>query len=200
MHYEADALYHIYNRGNNGQQLFFEAEHYHHFLRLFRQHVSPHVQVMAYCLMPNHFHFLVLTTRTGTYFDQSASSVKQPMVRGLAKLLSAYSQGLNQQLKRQGALFQPKTKGKQLDGPFREANYPLLCFQYIQQNPLRAGLAATLDGWPYSSYRDYAGLRSGTLCALAEGRTRLALPTEPAQFMAESRAMVDPERVRGRWL
>ena len=164
MHYESDSLYHVYNRGNNGQQLFFEPAHYHHFLRLFRQHVEPLTKVLAYCLMSNHFHFLLLTTEAGTRWDESASSVRQPMVRGLAKLLSSYSQGLNQQFGRQGALFQPKTKGKQLDGPFSEAGYSLLCFQFIHQNPLRAGLAAALADWPYSSYRDYAGLRTGNLC------------------------------------
>ncbi|UOQ96365.1 transposase [Hymenobacter sp. 5317J-9] len=200
MHYEPDSLYHVYNRGNNGQQLFFEPAHYHHFLRLFRQHVAPTVRVIAYCLMPNHFHFLLLTTPEGTRWDDSASSARQPMVRGLAKLLSAYSQGLNEELGRKGALFQPKTKGKLLDGPFCEVGYPLLCFQYIHQNPLRAGLSADLADWPYSSYRDYAGLRSGTLCDHASGRKLLALPAEPQEFITESTQMVDPARLRGRWL
>ena len=200
MHYESDSLYHVYNRGNNGQQLFFAPAHYHYFLRLFKQHVAPMTSVIAYCLMPNHFHFLLLTTQHGTRWDDSASSARQPMVRGLAKLLSAYSQGLNQELGRQGALFQPKTKGKQLDGPFCEAGYPLVCFQYIHQNPLRAGLAATLSAWPYSSYRDYAGLREGSLCDQAAGRELLALPENMTEFVAESATMVDPERVRKRWL
>jgi putative transposase len=200
MYYEADALYHVYNRGNNGEQLFYEPGHYHHFLRLFRQHVGAHVRLLAYCLMPNHFHLLLLTTAAGTRADASRSSATQPMVRGLAKCLSAFAQGLNHQQRRQGALFQPKTKGKLLDGPFNAAGYPLLCFQYIHQNPVRAGLATTLAEWPYSSYRDYAGLRSGTLCEQALGHELLALPTDQAQFVAESMAMVDPEKVRGRWL
>jgi putative transposase len=198
MHYESDSLYHVYNRGNNGQQLFFEPAHYHYFLRLFRQHVAPTVKPVAYCLMPNHFHFLLLTTAAGTQWDDSASSARQPMVRGLAKLLSTYSQALNQERGRQGALFQPKTKAKLLDGPFCEAGYPLLCFQYIHQNPLRAGLASSLADWPFSSYRDYAGLRSGTLCDQDVGRELLALPSEPVEFIAESTQMVDPVRLRVR--
>ena len=200
MHYEPESLYHVHNRGNNGQQLFFELGHYHHFLRLFRQHVEPVAKVIAYCLMPNHFHLLLQTTQEGTRWDDSASSTRQPMVRGLAKLLSSYSQGLNQGLGRQGALFQPKTKGKQLDGPFCEPDYPLRCFHYIHQNPLRAALAGALAEWPYSSYRDYAGLRTGTLCDQYAGRTLLALPETPAEFITESSGMIDPEKVRKIWL
>ncbi|OGX84654.1 hypothetical protein [Hymenobacter glacialis] len=200
MHYESDSLYHVYNRGNNGEQLFFEPAHYHHFLRLFRQHMAPFVHVVAYCLMPNHFHFILLTTAEGTAADETTSSVRQPMVRGIAKLLSAYSQGLNQQLGRRGALFQPKTKGKQLDSPFCEAAYPLLCFQYMHQNPVRAGLAGELADWPYSSYRDYANLRKGTLCDLSLGRKVLGLPEAVSDFVVESLGMVDPALVRGRWV
>jgi putative transposase len=61
-------------------------------------------------------------------------------------------------------------------------------------------LADTLAEWPYSSYRDYAGLRRGTLCEQALGRELLALPEGMAAFVAESAAMVDPELVRKRWL
>ena len=105
------------------------------------------------------------------------------MVRGLAKLLSAYGQGVNQQLGRQSAMFQPKTKGKQVDGFFCEATYPQLCFQYIHQNPVRAGLATTLDEWPCSSYQDYAGLRNGSLCNQAAGRIVLDLPMDAGRFI-----------------
>ena len=201
MHYEADALYHVYNRGNNGQQLFFTPEHYQHFLRLVRQHLTPCANVLAYCLMPNHFHFLLHPTAAGTQpTATSTSTTTQPISRAIGKLLSSYSQGLNQQLGRQGGLFQPKTKGKQLDTPFCEATYAATCLHYIHQNPVRAGLANGLNDWPYSSYRDYAGLRSGTLCDQLLGQLLLGLPSDKAVFVQESVAAIDPERVRGRWL
>ena len=198
MHYEADALYHVYNRGNNGQQLFFRPEHYHHFLRLVRQCLAPQANLLTYCLMPNHFHVLLQPTVAGTLpTPGSASTTTQPVSRGIARLLSTYGQGLNQELGRQGSVFQPKTKGKLLDGPFCPATYPSVCFHYLHQNPVRAGLTNALADWPYSSYRDYAGLRSGTLCQRELGHLLLALPTNSEEFARESERTIDPARVHG---
>jgi hypothetical protein len=52
-------FYHVYNRGNNRQRIFFEERNYLYFLRLFEKYLSPLVDVYAYCLMPNHFHLLI---------------------------------------------------------------------------------------------------------------------------------------------
>ena len=61
-----------------GNSYFFEAEHYSHFLRLFRQHVGLPVEVLACCLMPNHFHFLLLTTAAGTHVPAALLSIHPP--------------------------------------------------------------------------------------------------------------------------
>ena len=51
-------FYHIYNRGNNRERVFYERENYAFFLRRVRQYLIPVVDVVAYCLMPNHYHLL----------------------------------------------------------------------------------------------------------------------------------------------
>jgi putative transposase len=56
---EQGNLYHIYNRGNNKQLIFFERKNYIYFLKLFKNYLSSYIDVYAYCLMPNHFHFLI---------------------------------------------------------------------------------------------------------------------------------------------
>ncbi len=54
-------FYHIYNRGNNKQDIFSRRENYLYFLKKIRKHLLPHLDIVAYCLMPNHFHILAYT-------------------------------------------------------------------------------------------------------------------------------------------
>lgn len=58
-----DTFYHVYNRGNNGEKIFFNEENYRYFLRKFGIYLTPYIEVYAYCLLPNHFHFLIKTKR-----------------------------------------------------------------------------------------------------------------------------------------
>ena len=52
-------VYHIYNRGNNPEEIFIQERNYRHFLQLYAQYVEPVADTYAYCLLRNHFHFLV---------------------------------------------------------------------------------------------------------------------------------------------
>ena len=52
-------FYHIYNRGNNSENLFREPRNYQHFLDLYDRYIRPVAETYAWCLMPNHFHLLV---------------------------------------------------------------------------------------------------------------------------------------------
>lgn len=51
--------YHIFNRGNNRENLFREERNYVHFLNLYTYHTVSVAETFAYCLLPNHFHLLV---------------------------------------------------------------------------------------------------------------------------------------------
>jgi len=61
MHLEANRIYHVYNQGNRKQSVYFKHEHYLRFLLLVRRYISGNCTVLAYCLMPNHYHFLIQT-------------------------------------------------------------------------------------------------------------------------------------------
>lgn len=56
---EEGSFYHIYNRGNNGGDIFFDDENYNYFLKLLAKYITPVADIYAYCLMRNHFHLLV---------------------------------------------------------------------------------------------------------------------------------------------
>lgn len=59
MQFEDNQWYHVYNRGNNRQRIYFTTENYLFFIRKIRRQITPLANVIAYCLMPNHFHLLI---------------------------------------------------------------------------------------------------------------------------------------------
>jgi putative transposase len=56
---ESGYYYHIYNQGNNRENIFFKEKNYDYFLHLFKKYIVPITETYAYCLLPNHFHFLL---------------------------------------------------------------------------------------------------------------------------------------------
>lgn len=64
MRFEKNTIFHVYNQGNNRQQVFFSPENYLFFLRKMREYVCPYADFLCYCLMPNHFHWLVHVRET----------------------------------------------------------------------------------------------------------------------------------------
>ena len=160
-------FYHIYNRGNNRQTIFFTNDNYIFFLKKIRDQLLPVSKIISYCLMPNHFHFIIMATDKSV--EERPSFGGKPMQEFPYRtgiLLSSYAQAINKQNKTTGSLFQQKTKAKilceQIDG--RRESYLLNCFFYLNRNPLKAHLVTNLNDWPYSSYLDYVGLRNGNLC------------------------------------
>ena len=57
--FELDTIYHVYNHGNGEDLIFREVENYRFFLKRFKTYINPIAKIYAYCLMPNHFHFLL---------------------------------------------------------------------------------------------------------------------------------------------
>ena len=59
MKFHPNQIYHVFNQGNNRQTVFFEEENYLYFLRKVRKYILSLADILCYCLMPNHFHFLL---------------------------------------------------------------------------------------------------------------------------------------------
>lgn len=107
-------------------------------------------------------------------------------------MLSSYAKAINKQENRSGSLFKPKTKAKSLSEGDR--NYAETCFHYIHQNPPKAKLVENIEDWKFSSYRDYAGLRNGTLPKKELGIDTFNISNEQ-QFRKRSQQMLDIEKV-----
>ena len=186
MEFIGGRLYHVYNQGNNRQKIFYARENYLFFLEKMRIHLLKHCELIAWCLMPNHFHWMIYVSMD--YNQQITNPEKksnlQPINKEISTILSSYTNAINKSYSRTGSLFRKRTKSKCLNTPeLRDDYYPLICFLYIHQNPLASGLSDSLDGWLFSSYRDYAGIRTGKLCSLELTRELLDLPDNEQKFM-----------------
>ncbi len=184
MQFLSGHTYHIYNQGNNGQQLFFERENYVFFLKKVKKNIGKHAHILSWCLMPNHFHLLVQVkpeyegSNTGELITKIGA-----LNRGIGILQSSYTQALNKKINRSGSMFRSRAKAKPLDEDIgKNDSYGINCFLYIHQNPVRAGLVTKLEDWEFSSYQDYAGLRNGTLCNKEIAKDLLKLPSGYSEF------------------
>ncbi len=139
MKVDSDTYYHLYNRGNNKDLIFFADENYSFFLNQFKKYVSPFCEVFSYCLMPNHFHFFVRVS------DQILFE------KVIKNFFISYSKSINKKYDRVGALFQGRYKVSEITS---EAYYTRI-ITYIHQNPVVAGLVKNMEDYKYSSYAAY---------------------------------------------
>lgn len=158
MNFTEGNLFHIYNEGNNRQTIFFNNENYFYFLGKVRKYISPNCDLLAYCLIPNQFNFLIRADSRTVSFDKNN---KNFLSEGFKNLLSSYTKAVNVRENRTGSLFRQNTKCKKVDDGLIQA---VICFLYIHQIPMKKGIVNHLEEWLFSSFRDYTGFRNGTLC------------------------------------
>lgn len=146
--------YHIYNRGNNGIDVFLDNDSYYHFLRLYAKYVEPIAETFAWCLLKNHFHLLV-RIRDKNEIDENQltyNTTEKPKVidpsRQFSHLLNAYTQAINKRHNRTGSLFETTFERKLVTN---EKYLQQLIF-YIHNNPVHHGFVKQMSLYPWSSY------------------------------------------------
>jgi putative transposase len=146
--------YHIYNRGNNGIDVFFESENYDYFLKLYHQYIYPIAETFAWCLMKNHFHFLVYIRNEQEVLTDllEYSTVDKPKILDPSKqfghLFNAYTQAINKKHSRTGSLFEKPFERKRVTSE----KYLKNLIYYIHNNPVHHGFTQTMIEYPWSSY------------------------------------------------
>lgn len=171
MKFLPENIYHIYNQGNNQENIFIQDFHFKYFLELYKSYILPHCETLAWCLMNNHFHFLIVADDRCLDIKKQGGLELDPITNGVRKLLSTYSHEFNKKNNRSGALFRPKTKAICLDEEVEEfkiyptkQDYYLNVFNYLHNNPVEAGIVELPEDWKWSSYRFYKGLRTQSIC------------------------------------
>ncbi|MDA3953495.1 MAG: hypothetical protein PF485_07600 [Bacteroidales bacterium] len=196
MHFEPDKTYHIYNRSN--QTVFYNERNYLFFLSKVNKLIKPVSDIIAWCLMPNHFHFLIVANdKSCEFINEKHRPNVQLLSKSIGTVLSSYTKAINKELNQQGKLFSHNTKAKCLNDESNNYNYAITCFHYIHQNPLNAKLCNKVDDWKFSSYHDYAGLRNGSLInkTLAEK----IINFDKNNFSTQSFAAISEKKLKMIW-
>jgi len=132
---DPDAYYHVISRGNNKHKLFLDSADYDHYLRLVEATaIRFPVTIIKYVLMPNHVHFLLRPN--GEYLPKFMQIVN----RGYARHFAARYEFI-------GHVWQGRYKSIFIDSDA----YLYTCGEYIENNPVRAGLCKDKKEWPFSS-------------------------------------------------
>ena len=152
---EYGRFYHIYNRGTNSQNIFFEKRNYLHFLKLYAQYMLLVADTHAYCLLKNHYHF---AARIKTEEEIEAAMRKMEPGKPIQKLpdpsqqfgnvCNAYAKAVNYAYGRTGSLFEHPFGRKPV---ISDRHYYNLII-YIHRNPQKHGFVDDFRDWPWSSY------------------------------------------------
>lgn len=167
--------YHVFNRGVGKMKIFRDEQDYRVFLSRLKENLFPNSKIksleghllgkghtpyirkelpngafslIAYCLMPNHFHFLL------------KQNTDIPIGKLLLKVCSSYSIYFNKKYNRVGSLFQDQFKSERVD----KNEYLLWLSAYIHLNPRVADMVKDDSKWKWSSYLEYLKLSSDNLC------------------------------------
>lgn len=145
-----DSFYHIYNCGNNKENIFLENDNYDYFLGLVKKHITPVSEVLAYCLLKNHFHLLVKTKE-----DIDSKKISQ----SFSNLFNAYSKSINKKYDRMGSLFKDRFSRIKIENEEYLRNIVV----YIHLNPTHHGFVEDFKDYNYSSYKSYFSIKSTSL-------------------------------------
>jgi len=183
--FKKNKLFHIYNQGNNRKKIFYNDRNYDFFLFKLKRYIQPYADIIAWCLMPNHFHLMVYIRDTEKYILNKELSEKQKLRSfndSIGILLRTYTRAVNKEQNRSGSLFRNGTKAVAVDSLkslmptlaitentlllksiLSEKQYPQICFNYIHLNPVRAKLVKNPIEWKYSSAQDFYSKRENSL-------------------------------------
>ena len=162
--FEEKYFYHIYNRTIDRQPMFKSDDNYWFFLTQFHKYLSPVLDTYCYCLLTNHFHFLVrikddfLLNSDLTAFQKISNlpitnienkSIHELVSHQFRKFFQSYAMAFNKEQGRVGTLFQTPFKRVLVSS---DAYFTQLIY-YIHSNPFHHNLADDFRNWKWSSYK-----------------------------------------------
>lgn len=144
--FEEGKFFHIYNRANSAADfLFYRNENYTYFLKKYYEYLGSLLDTFAYCLIPNHFHFMIRIKKRA---NNETENIHNLITEQFRRFFISYSQSINKQEDRRGSLFQKSFKRKLID----DSDYFTQLIFYIHNNPVHHGLVEYMEDYVWSSY------------------------------------------------
>ena len=149
-----ETCYHIFNRGNNRENIFVQERNYQHFMRLYARYIDPVAETFAFCLLKNHFHLLVrIRAEEEIGKILKVSLAKKPLgsdypSKRFSDFFNAYAKAINAAYDRTGSLFQHPFGRVMVTNERQFWNV----IAYIHQNPQKHKFVDDFREWRWSSY------------------------------------------------
>ncbi|HSY61275.1 MAG TPA: hypothetical protein VK796_05330, partial [Cytophaga sp.] len=158
-----ETVYHVYTHANGFENIFNSDENFHYFLKKYAQYIHPIAETYAYCLMPNHIHFMIKVRSEAEVMKflrekkldklketglqecfgeklnlqgfQNLGGVSRNISQQFSNLFNAYTKAFNKMYNRKGSLFIPNFKRKEINNE----TYMTQLMAYIHNNPVHHG-------------------------------------------------------------
>ena len=145
--FESGAIYHVFNRGNNKENIFKEEKNYYYFLQQLKKYILPVADIYAYCLLKNHFHLLLRIKDEKHLSDKVKNKLHLPF----SNLFNSYSESINKMYSRTGSLFEEHLKRKRVEN----VEYLIQLIAYIHLNPIKHKFTDDYFNYKFSSFQAY---------------------------------------------
>ena len=154
--FEPDKFYHIFNHAVGFEDLYKNDENKRYFLQRYADYMEPVCSTFAYCLMNNHFHFMVQIRSEAellAFFAKYKQREEVPtfhkiVMQQFSNFCNAYAKAFNKEQNRTGALFIDYVKRTELE----TRAYQKEVIRYIHYNPVKHGFTDRVQDWQFSSF------------------------------------------------
>lgn len=151
---EAGNLYHIYNCGVNGTNIFQEKRNYYYFLEKYDQYCSPVLETFCYALLRNHFHLLVrIKEKVIVQRDDGKGTIELSASKQLSHFFNGYAQAFNKTYQRHGKLLEQSFRRKEIGNDSYFTNL-IYCLHF---NPQHHGFVKNFRDWEFTSWHTLLG-------------------------------------------
>jgi len=144
---ESGVIYHIFNRGNNKENIFIETKNYYYFLERFKKYILPIADIYSYCLLKNHFHLLLKIKEE----HELPEKFKDKPHLAFSNFFNSYTKSINKMYGRTGSLFEEHLKRKRVEN----IDYLIHLVAYIHLNPVKHGFTKNYQNYKFSSFQAY---------------------------------------------